>query len=55
MGSSNSKADQLISICQETRDIRNMCIFKSGENNCKKEIDKHIICMKEKGFVLQQH
>ncbi|CAD8103542.1 unnamed protein product [Paramecium primaurelia] len=36
--------------CPETRQLRDECIIQNGEEQCKKEIENHKICLKKYGF-----
>ncbi|CAD8066075.1 unnamed protein product [Paramecium sonneborni] len=36
--------------CPETRQLRDECIILNGEEQCKKEMENHRICLKKQGF-----
>lgn len=36
--------------CPETKKLRDMCIMEKGEENCKKEIEDHKVCLRKEGF-----
>ncbi|CAK79682.1 unnamed protein product (macronuclear) [Paramecium tetraurelia] len=58
MGNSNSVQTQAqpqqeckaCSACPETRQLRDECIIFNGEEQCKKEIENHKVCLKKYGF-----
>ena len=36
--------------CPETREVRDECIIRNGQENCVKAISDHIACLKKLGF-----
>jgi len=36
--------------CPETKRIRDECVLFNGEENCSKEIQSHLACMRAAGF-----
>ena len=36
--------------CPETKGIRDECVLLNGEENCSKEIQAHLACMRAAGF-----
>jgi cytochrome c oxidase assembly protein subunit 17 len=36
--------------CPQTKQIRDECVLLNGQENCSKEIEAHIACMRAAGF-----
>ncbi|CAF5151741.1 unnamed protein product, partial [Rotaria magnacalcarata] len=36
--------------CPETKQIRDECVIINGQENCSKEIEAHLACMRAAGF-----
>ncbi|CAF2099038.1 unnamed protein product [Rotaria magnacalcarata] len=36
--------------CPETKQIRDECVIINGQENCSKEIEAHLVCMRAAGF-----
>jgi cytochrome c oxidase assembly protein subunit 17 len=36
--------------CPETKKIRDECVLLNGQENCSKEIEGHLACMRAAGF-----
>jgi cytochrome c oxidase assembly protein subunit 17 len=36
--------------CPETKGIRDECVLLNGQENCSKEIEAHLACMRAAGF-----
>ncbi|CRG97270.1 cytochrome c oxidase copper chaperone, putative [Plasmodium gallinaceum] len=44
------KKKKICCVCLETKKLRDECIVKLGEEQCKKFIDDHNQCLRNEGF-----
>ncbi|GAW79958.1 cytochrome c oxidase copper chaperone [Plasmodium gonderi] len=44
------KKKKICCVCLETKKLRDECIVKLGEEQCKKYIDDHNQCLRNEGF-----
>ncbi|CDO64687.1 cytochrome c oxidase copper chaperone, putative [Plasmodium reichenowi] len=44
------KKKKICCVCLETKKLRDECIVKLGEEQCKKFIDDHNKCLRSEGF-----